>query len=131
MSEQDVQNLRGAYDDFNAGKPDTVIALMTEETEWTEPGGGNSARGTFTGPESIAEGVFAIIPQNFEEFSVNPEGFDDRGDAVVVTGRFKGKNKSGADLDTSFEHTFELEDGKVKRFNNGVADQDAWTAGWS
>jgi ketosteroid isomerase-like protein len=130
MSEQDVQNLRGAYDGFNAGDPQVVIGLMADDVEWNEPGGGNSAKGTFTSPQSVAQEVFGLIPDNFDEFAANPENFDDRGDAVVVTGRFKGKAKSGADLDTSFEHSFEFEDGKIKRFNNNV-DQEAWTAGWS
>ena len=39
MSEQDVESLRGAYRDFNAGKPETVLAMADENVEWTEPGG--------------------------------------------------------------------------------------------
>ena len=130
MSEQDVQNLRGAYDDFNAGKPDTVIALMAEDIEWVEPGGGNAAQGTFNGPQSVADEVFSTIPDNFDEFSVDAEDFQDKGDIVLITGRFKGKAKSGTDLDAAFEHTWEMEDGKVKRFNNGV-EEEPWTAAWS
>jgi ketosteroid isomerase-like protein len=49
MSEQDVESLRGAYRDFNAGKPETVLAMADENVEWTEPGGGNAPVGTFTG----------------------------------------------------------------------------------
>ncbi len=130
MAEQDVENLRGAYDRFNAGDPQAVLGLMAEDVEWNEPGGGNAASGTFNGPQSVSEDVFSTIPANFDEFSVNPENFDDQGETVIITGRFKGKAKSGADLDAPFEHVWELEDGKVKRFNNNV-DQDAWTAAWS
>ena len=73
MAEQDVENLRGAYDSFNAGNPQTVLDLMAPDVEWIEPGGGNSASGTFSGPESVAADVFSTIPANFDEFSVNPE----------------------------------------------------------
>ena len=129
MSEQDVAQIRSAYEDFNQGKPDTVIGMMDENTEWTEPGGGNSPSGTFTGPQSVGEGVFSKIPESFDEFSVSPDNFDDQGDKVVVTGRAKGKNKSGAELDASFTHTFEMKDGKVARFNGEV--DEGWAAGWS
>jgi ketosteroid isomerase-like protein len=74
--------------------------------------------------------VFSTIPANFDEFSVNPEKFEDQGETVVVTGRFQGKAKSGADLDTPFEHVWDFDAGKVNRFNNDV-DQEAWTAAWS
>jgi uncharacterized protein len=130
MAEQDVQNLRGAYDSFNAGDPQPVLGLMAEDVEWIEPGGGNSAQGTFTGPQSVATEVFETIPPSFDEFSVEPGDFQDQGDIVIVTGRFKGKAKSGADLDAPFEHVWELEDGKVKRFHNNV-EQEPWTAAWS
>jgi ketosteroid isomerase-like protein len=121
MSEQDVESLRGAYRDFNAGKPETALAMADENVGWTI--------GTFTGPQAVGEQVFAPIPQNFDEFVCSPENFDDRGDTVVVTGRFSGKNKSGANLDAAFTHTFEFKDGKIVRFNHEV--DEGWAAGWS
>ena len=130
MAEQDVEKLRDAYDSFNAGNPQTVLDLMAPDVEWVEPGGGNSASGTFRGPDSVAADVFSTIPANFDDFSVNAEKFEDQGETVVVTGRFQGKAKSGADLDTPFEHVWDFDAGKIKRFNNNV-DQEAWTAAWS
>ena len=70
------------------------------------------------------------MPENFDEFSAEPEDFRDEGDSVVVTGRFKGKAKSGAELDASFEHGFEFRDGKVTRFEN-KPDAEAWASAWS
>jgi len=129
MSEQDVARLQGAYRDFNAGNAETVLAMSDENVEWIEPGGGNAPSGTFTGPQAVGEQVFAPIAQNFDEFVLSPENFDDQGDTVVVTGRFSGKNKNGADLDAAFTHTFEFEDGKLVRFNNEVGE--GWAAAWS
>jgi uncharacterized protein len=130
MSEQDVETIRGAYQSFNSGDIDGVLANLDEDVEWVEPGGGNSPSGTFRGPQSVGQDVFAAVPQNFHEFRADPENFDDRGEEIVVTGRFKGKNKSGAELDASFEHVNEVRDGKLVRFENKV-DQDAWAQGWS
>ena len=48
---------------------------------------------------------------------------------VVVKGRFSGKNKSGAVLDTGFEHMFDMRDGKVVHFENKPGDTAAWASG--
>ena len=71
-----------------------------------------------------------MIPANFDEYSVEPGEFSDEGDRVVVRGHFKGRNKGGAELDTGFEHVFEMSDGKVVRFENKPDDAAAWAAGW-
>jgi ketosteroid isomerase-like protein len=95
-----------------------------------EPGGGNAPSGTFRGPDSVANEVFATVPENFDEFTCTVEEANDQGDTVVVTARFKGKNKSGAELDTQAEHVWQVRDGKLARFENNV-DQEAWAKGWS
>jgi ketosteroid isomerase-like protein len=130
MSEENVELIRGVYEDFNSGNIEGVLARYDADIEWVEPGGGNAPSGTFHGPESVGQDVFATVPQNFDEFRAEPEDLRDEGDTVVVTGRFKGKSKSGAELDASFEHITVVRDGKVVRFENKV-DSDAWASGWS
>jgi uncharacterized protein len=130
MSEQDVATVKGAYEAFNRGDMPAVLATYDEEVEWTEPGGGSAPSGTFTGPASVEQDVFAKVPENFDEFSVDAEEFEDQGDTIVVTGRFRGKNKNGSLLDAPFEHHNTMRDGKLVRFDNKV-DQDAWEAAWS
>lgn len=131
MSEQDVNTVRGAYESFNAGNPQGVIGILGDDVAWTEPGGGNSASGTFNGPDSVAKDVLSLVPEHFDEFKADAEDFKDEGDSVVVTGGFKGKSKSGTELDAPFEHTWKLSDGKVISMDNGVLDKDNWTAAWS
>lgn len=130
MSEQDLATVRAAYASFNQGDIPAVLASYDDQIEWIEPGGGSAPSGTFTGPDSVAQDVFAAVPENFDEFSVDIEEVEDEGDTVVVKGRFKGKNKAGAALDAAFEHRNTMRDGKVVRFENKV-DQDAWAAAWS
>ncbi len=129
MSEQDVETLRGAYESFNSGNIDAVVAILDENVEWNEPGGGKAPSGTFNGPQAVAGEVFAAIPQHFDELICTPDNFDDRGDTVVVTGRFAGKNKNGTELAASFEHTWVMKDGKVARLDHKV--DEGWAAGWS
>lgn len=130
MSQQDIETIRGAYDAFNSGDIEGVLGIMDANVAWTEPGGGSAPQGTFTGPQSVAQDVFATVPENFDEFAARAEEFKDQGDTVVVSGRFRGKAKSGAVLDASFEHVYEMKGGKVARFENRV-DPGAWAAAWS
>jgi uncharacterized protein len=130
MSEQDVETVRGGYEAFNSGNPGGVLERLDPEVEWIEPGGGNSPSGTFRGPQSVGDDVFSVVPQYFDEFRADPENFDDQGDRVVVTGRFRGKAKSGAELDAPFEHVYDMKEGKIARLENKV-DQEAWTSAWS
>jgi ketosteroid isomerase-like protein len=130
MAEQDVEMIRGAYEAFGRGDVPAVLGILGAGVEWKEPGGGNSPSGTFNGPDAVASEVFAPIQANFDEYSVAPSDFSDEGDRVVVKGRFTGKNKGGAELDTGFEHVFEMGDGKVVRFENKPDDATAWAAGW-
>ncbi len=130
MSEQDVATVKAAYESFNQGDIPAVLATYDDQIEWIEPGGGSAPSGTFTGPDSVAQDVFAAVPENFDDFSVDIDEVEDQGDTVVVKGRFTGKNKSGAALDAPFEHRNTMRDGKVVRFENKV-DQDAWAAAWT
>jgi uncharacterized protein len=130
MSQENVDLVTGGYDDFNAGNIDGVLARFDPEIEWTEPGGGNAPSGTFRGPDSVANDVFGAVAENFDAFTVTVDEARDEGDTVVVSSRFKGKNKSGAELDVPGEQVWEIRNGKIARFSNTV-DQDAWAQGWS
>ena len=131
MSEQDVETIRGGYEAFNSGNPGGVLERLDPDVDWVEPGGGNAPSGTFHGPQSVGDDVFSVVPQYFDEFSAEPDNYDDQGDTVVVTGRFKGRSKSGTELDAAFEHVYEMKDGKIARLENDVKDEENWTAAWS
>jgi uncharacterized protein len=130
MSQENADIVRGAYEAFNRGDIEAVVANYDAEIEWIEPGGGSAPSGTFTGVDAVKEQVFGPVQENFDEFSVEVEDIKDEGDKVIVTGRFKGKTKSEAELDASFEHVNEMRDGKLVRFENKV-EGEAWAKGWS
>ena len=130
MSQENVDLVTGGYDDFNSGNIEGVTARFHPEIEWVEPGGGNAPSGTFRGPDSVANDVFAKIPENFDEFTVEVEDARDEGDTVVVTSRFKGKSKGGGEFDLPGEQAWEIRDGKLAHFENKV-DSEAWTKAWS
>ena len=129
MSQQDVETVRRGYDAFNRKDIAAVLDLYDPQIEWIEGGGGRSPAGTFRGPQSVANEVFATVPQNFEEFRAEPERFIDAGEHVVVVGRFSGRARSGATLDAPFVHVHRLRNGKTVHFQNYV-DATRWASAW-
>ena len=129
MSKQDVEIVRSAYDAFNRKDIPTVLALYDPQIEWIEAGGGRSPAGAFRGPQSVANSVFATVPQNFDDFRAEPEQFIDAGEYVVVVGRFRGKATGGATLDAPFVHVNRMRNGKVVGFQN-LVEATSWAAAW-
>jgi len=129
MSQQDVRTVRSAYDAFNRKDIPGVLALYDPQIEWIEAGGGRSPAGTFRGSQSVANEVFATVPQNFDDFRAEPEQFIDAGEHVVVVGRFRGKASSGANLDAPFVHVNRMRNGKVVACQNFV-EATSWARAW-
>jgi len=129
MSQQDVETVRRGYDAFNRKDIAAVLDLYDPQIEWIEGGGGRAPAGTFRGPQSVANEVFATVPQNFDDFRAEPEQFIDAGEHVVVVGRFSGKARSGATLDAPFVHVHRLRNGKTVHFQNYV-DAARWASAW-
>ena len=129
MSQQDVETMRRAYDAFNRSDVPAVLQAFDDSIEWYEPGGGNAPGGSFRGPQNVASDVFASVPENFEEFKAEPQDFIDAGDDLVVVGRFRGRSKSGQQLDTPFAHVWKMRNGKAQAFHNYV-ETESWTKAW-
>ena len=86
-----------------------------------------SPRRTFRGPTSVANDVFATVPQQFTEFQAQAERFIDAAEGrLVVTGTFRGRSKDGETLDTPFAHVWQMHNGKATSFEQYVA-AEPWT----
>jgi uncharacterized protein len=129
MSQEDVQTVRGGYDAFNRKDIPAVLDLYDEQIEWIEAGGGRAPVGTFRGTQSVANEVFATVPQNFDDFRAEAEQFIDAGEHVVAIGRFRGRAKNGATLDAPFVHVYRMRNGKVAGFQNYV-EATRWASAW-
>ena len=129
MSKQDVETVRSAYDAFNRKDIPAVLASYDPQIEWIEAGGGRSPSGTFRGPQSVANEVFATVPRNFDDFRAEPEQFIDAGEHVVVVGRFRGTATGGVTLDAPFVHINRMRNGKVIGFQNFV-EATSWAKAW-
>lgn len=129
MSQQDIETVRGAYAAFNRQDFPSVLGQFDSAVEWTEPGGGNSVKGTFRGGESIAREVWSTIPANFTEFQVLPDRYVDAGDSVLAIGNFRVAAKNGQRFEVPFVHVLDMRGGKVVRFVNYV-EMPTWSRAW-
>jgi uncharacterized protein len=113
-----VEALQQMYAAFAKGDVPTVLGAMDPKIEWSEAEGVIYDVGKpFVGPDAVVQGVFARIPQDFDDFSVTPSNYIDGGDTVVVEARYRGTAKAtGKPLDAQVAHVFEFRDGKVIRF---------------
>ena len=130
MSEQDVNTMRTAYEAFNRGDIPGVMEALDPQIEWNEPGGGRAPQGTFSGAETVANDVFATVPENFDEFEAQPETVIDAGEHLVVVGTFRGKSKAGRQMQARYAHVWRMRDGKAVSFENHV-EAAPWAEGWS
>jgi uncharacterized protein len=130
MSEQDVSTMRTAYEAFNRADIPAVLEAFDPQIEWHEPGGGRAPQGTFNGAESVANDVFAAVPENFDEFEAQAEEFIDAGQHLVVVGTFRGKSKGGRQMQARYAHVWRMRDGKAVSFDNHV-EAAPWAEGWS
>lgn len=116
MSQQNVETIRGLYDSFSKGDIPTVLAGLDADIAWTEAEGFPYA-GTYHGPESVLENVFARLGSEWDGFHAEPEEFVDGGETVVALGTYSGAFKeTGKSFRAAFAHVWDLRDGKVVRF---------------
>ena len=120
MTEDLAAIVRGAYEAFGHGDIPAVLAVLAPDVEWVESEAtGIPTRGTHTGPQQVVENVFAVVPQDWQEFALVPEDFFADGDTVIVRGRVRAVAKaSGKSMDAPFVHVFTLAGGKIQRMTN-------------
>ena len=120
MTQDPTAVVRAAYEAFGRGDIPAVLGLMDPGVEWVESDArAIPTRGTYIGPQQVAENVFATVPQFWEEFTIVPEDFFSDGNTVIARGRVRAVAKnSGQSMNAPFVHVFTVADGKVARLTN-------------
>jgi uncharacterized protein len=112
-----VDTLKQGYEAFKNGDVQGATENFADDARWE---GSNSDRvpgsGTYTGPQEIIQNAWAVIPETWDDFKVEPDEWIEDGDTVVVLGHNEAKAKStGKSVKVPFVHIWRFEDGKVKR----------------
>ena len=99
-----------------------VVGAMSPDIEWNEAENFPYADGNrYRGPDAIRVGVLARIGGEWDGFAAEPREFVDRGDTVVMTGRYTGTYEAtGLPINAQVAHFWTLEGGKVVQFQQLV-----------
>ena len=93
-----------------------MMAPVTSKTEWIEMAGFPYA-GTYVGPDAIIAGVFKRIGEDWDGYKFSLERLVDGGKSVVGIGTYAGTcKKTGRKMSARVVHVWDLDDGKVVRF---------------
>ncbi|TRW48371.1 nuclear transport factor 2 family protein [Aliidiomarina halalkaliphila] len=108
--------IKDLYAKFAAGDVPGAMANFHEEIEWTEAEGSPEA-GTYIGPQSVIENIFAKIGEEWASYRVEPHTFVAEGDMVIALGEYSGTRKDTEKSFTApFAHAWTLKNGKVTKF---------------
>lgn len=113
---ENVDTLKSAYDAFNNGDMDGVLAAWHDDIRWE---GSNDERlpggGTHEGKDAVANAL-GQINEAVDGFNAPADEFIESGDTVVVLGHAEGTGKeTGESFKVPYVHVWRMEGGKAKR----------------
>jgi ketosteroid isomerase-like protein len=114
MSEENVEFARTAIDAFNRGDLDWLVERADDDFifDWTRSLGPLS--GIYRGREGVAEFIREQWSA-FEEFTMEPREFIDRGRHVVVPNTVHARGRGGIEVSASVTHVFTFEGDQMSR----------------
>ncbi|MCS5498346.1 nuclear transport factor 2 family protein [Cnuibacter physcomitrellae] len=109
------------YAASDRGDLDGMLSVLADDIVWTEAAGFPLA-GTYVGPQSVAQNVFAALQRDWEGFALAVDEIVDCGDTVIGIGTYTGTDRgTGKPFQARVVHIWRVEDGKAVRFEQ-VAD---------
>jgi ketosteroid isomerase-like protein len=115
---------RALYDAINRRDFDGGFALLADDFEWLEPEHGLLA-GPHRGLEEVRQGLERQI-EVFDEFTIEPDEFHERGDRVAVPIRQRARGGvSGIEVEIRIGHLWTVRGGKAIRLEVFAAREDA------
>ena len=118
MSEQENTRLiQTAYDNFNSGNIEGLLAILSGDVDWNVPDIENVPfAGRHNGREQVGQ-FFARMGDEQEAVELEPKEYIAHGDKVVVLGHYSWRVKStGRSFEGDWAHVFTVRDGEVVRF---------------
>jgi len=108
--------IKAHYAGSDAHDMAAMMAPLTATTAWTEMAGFPCA-GTYVGVPAIIEGVFKRLGEEWDGYNFKLERLVDGEGTIVGIGTYSGTyRKTGKAMTARVVHVWDLEDGKVLRF---------------
>ncbi|MDF1800639.1 MAG: nuclear transport factor 2 family protein, partial [Planctomycetota bacterium] len=114
-----VNLVESLYAAFDTGDIPSVLGAMSPEISWSEAEGNpyQPSGEAWIGPDSILNNLFMKLGEDWDEFVVHRLRFHDTGSSVIVEVRYIGTFKAtGKSMDTQACHVWDIQDGKLTRF---------------
>lgn len=114
----DRELIQSLYDAFARGDAGVVLAAFDPGIVWLEAENGPYADGNpYFGPHRVAQGVFARIAGEWDDFFFYPDTLLQDGDTVIAAGRYRGTYRgTGRALNAQFVHVWTVRNGRIVRF---------------
>ncbi|MCW5964739.1 MAG: nuclear transport factor 2 family protein [Bryobacterales bacterium] len=122
-SMDNVSLLKNLYDAFGRGDIRTVLGTMSPDIHWYQAENNPYMRSgePWVGPDAVVDNLFMKLGAEWDGFSVHPKAFHGAGNSVIVEARYSGTyKKTGKSMDTQVCHVWDVEGGKVTRFQQYV-----------
>jgi ketosteroid isomerase-like protein len=114
MSQENVDNLRGAYAAFARGDPEAVLEILDPDVDWQPAIAPLLGVDAVRGREGVRRFLTRDLFEGFDYFRAEPLAFEDFGETVLVKVRYTGRIEStGLELDQTFATVFTLRNGKT------------------
>lgn len=118
-----LETLKHGYQLFADGDIEGVLALYQDDIVWDMCTGYPFVEGDgrYIGKQAIVEGVFAKIPEHYDNFNIEITDFVDGGDKIVMVGFYVGTWKAtGKTFKANATHTWTYRGDKVSAFFQAV-----------
>ena len=113
MSQENVEMCRRAYEAFNRGDSEGMVADLAEEFEFVPTGALPDARGVYRGPQGYTDFV-GWLRSEFDSPRVEINELTEAGDQVLASVTLRGRGKqSGVAASWDIWHVWTVRDGKA------------------
>ncbi len=118
-----LETLKHGYQLFAEHNIEGVLAMYHDNIVWDMCTGYPFVEGDgrLIGHQAVVEGVFAKIPEHYDNFNIEVSDFVDGGDKIVMVGFYTGTWKAtGKKFKANATHTWTFKDGKAAAFFQAV-----------
>lgn len=118
-----LELLKAGYGKFAVGDVAGAVADWSPDIEWNECKGFPFTKndGKYIGVQNVIEGILALIPVYYDNFSIEIADFVDGGDKIVMVGFYTGVWKeTGKNFKANVTHTWYFKNSKAIRFIQAV-----------
>lgn len=116
MTTQAIDIVRAHYAASAQGNVQEMMANVSPQVRWTEMAGFPCA-GTWVGPQSVAENVFAVLGRDWIGYRFELQTLIDAGEQVIGVGSYHGTFRAtGKAMQARVAHVWMLQDGQIVAF---------------